>query len=170
MDGRTDGWTDRQRRPRQARRRGAGREGRRGSGGQRWVPPAHSPARDPLGRPGGGCLGILFFFLSLPVRSLAAGVAPAGRTPMGAGKRWPPPGSGSVTSGARRRHHHQPQHPRPCAPHPSRRPEQRAEERRGPPPEGTPPPPPPLRPRPPPRPWRRRRVLSLLPARSRGTL
>lgn len=45
----------------------------------------------PAARPGGGCLGILFFFVSLPVRSLAAGVAPAGWTPMGVGEALTPP-------------------------------------------------------------------------------
>ncbi|XP_014113954.1 PREDICTED: translation initiation factor IF-2-like [Pseudopodoces humilis] len=119
QDNRTDGRTDG---AGPARPGGGG--GRRGSGGRCWVPPAHSPAGDP----GEGCLGILFFSLSLPVRSLAAGAAPAGRTPMAVGEAltptrlWPAGlGDATITSTA----------PQPCAPHPSRPPERRGEKRRG---------------------------------------
>lgn len=83
-DGRTDGRTD----SAGPARPGAGaRAGR--AGGDVGVN-AGCPLPTARPRPGGGCLGILFFSSSLPVRSLAAGAAPAPRTPMGVGEALTP--------------------------------------------------------------------------------
>lgn len=83
-DGRTDGRTD----SAGPARPGAGaRAGR--AGGDVGVS-AGCPLPTARPRPGGGCLGILFFSSSLPVRSLAAGAAPAPWTPMGVGEALTP--------------------------------------------------------------------------------